>query len=385
MTGTAKMKGGMGPMYRNYFYIVLRLLFVLAVIVGGFFLIYFVAKLTVPFIIALIVAFLMNPLVKLLNQKARIPRGLSVLIALILIVGVIAGLIALLIIEIISGVKYLTEVVPDKVDDLIDYFERIFASTIMPLYDKVLDMFNNLDTDQRHTVLTNIQEIGKTLTGALGDLGQSIVTGLTAFMGALPNFAVILVFAILGTFFISKDWDKLASKMTQAIPDPVTSNVGRIYRDLKRAMLGFVRAQLTLVSITGVIVLIGLFILRVDYAFTIAIITGIVDLLPYLGTGLVFVPWIIYMFFSGNYFLSIGLSVLYAIVVIQRQMMEPKIVSSSIGLNPLATLVAIFVALQLFGFIGFIIGPIALVILKTLYQAHVFHDLWRFIIGKEAS
>lgn len=351
---------------------------------GGFFAVYFLAKVTLPFIIAVIIAFLMNPLVNLLNRRARIPRGFSVLIALILIVGVIAGLITLLIIEMISGVKYLTDVVPDKINDLVDYFEQIFATTVMPLYDKILNMFNNLDNDQRQTVLTNIQEIGKNLTGALGDLGQSIVTGLSAFMAGLPNFAVILVFAILGTFFISKDWYKMADKVTQAIPDPVTSNIGRIYHDLKKAMLGFLRAQLTLISITGVIVFVGLLILQVDYAFTIAIITGIIDLLPYLGTGIVFVPWIIYMFFSGNYFLSIGLSVLYAVVVIQRQMMEPKVVSSSIGLNPLATLVAIFVALQLFGFLGFIVGPIALVILKTLYQAHVFHDTWRFIIGKKA-
>src|SRR5699024_5835394 len=118
-------------------------------------------------------------------------------------------------------------------------------------------------------------------------------------------------------------------------------------KDLKKALLGYLKAQLTLISITGAIVFVGLLILHVDYALTIAVATGLIDLLPYLGTGIVFVPWIIYMFFTGNYFLTIGLAVLYAIVLIQRQIMEPKIVSSNIGLDPLATLIAIFVGIQL--------------------------------------
>ena len=72
---------------------------------------------------------------------------------------------------------------------------------------------------------------------------------------------------------------------------------------MKKALLGFIKAQLTLISITLIIVLIGLLILRVEYAITIALITGIVDLLPYLGTGAVFVPWIIYEAVTGNIWL----------------------------------------------------------------------------------
>ena len=101
---------------------------------------------------------------------------------------------------------------------------------------------------------------------------------------------------------------------------------------------------------TTVIVLIGLLILRVPYAITIAIITGVVDLLPYLGTGAVFVPWVIYVFFTGDTAFAIGLLILYIVVIVQRQIMEPKVLSSNIGLDPLATLVALFVGFKLFGF-----------------------------------
>ena len=95
------------------------------------------------------------------------------------------------------------------------------------------------------------------------------------------------------------------------------------------------RAQLILVSLTALVVIIGLLVLRVDYAITIGLLTGLADLMPYLGTGAVMVPWILYVFFAqGNIVLGIGLSVLYGVIVIARQIMEPKVLASSVGLRP---------------------------------------------------
>ncbi len=123
--------------------------------------------------------------------------------------------------------------------------------------------------------------------------------------------------------------------------------------------------------------------LRVEYAITIALIIGIVDILPYLGTGLVFVPWIVYTAISGDTHFAIGLGVLYIVVLVQRQVMEPKLLSSNIGLDPLATLIALFVGFKLIGFLGLIVGPVLLVIGRTLHHAGVFQDIWHFIVGKK--
>jgi sporulation integral membrane protein YtvI len=123
----------------------------------------------------------------------------------------------------------------------------------------------------------------------------------------------------------------------------------------------------------------------VDYAITIALVTGIVDVIPYLGTGAVFVPWIIFEAVAGDMSRAIGLGVLYIVVLVQRQVMEPKILSSNIGLDPLATLISLFVGFKLLGFLGLIAGPVALVIINTLYRANVFLDLWLFIKGTEGK
>jgi predicted PurR-regulated permease PerM len=84
---------------------------------------------------------------------------------------------------------------------------------------------------------------------------------------------------------------------------------------------------------------------------------------------------------NGDWFLAIGLIILYIVVIVQRNLAEPKIVGSHIGLDPLAALISIFVGLQLFGVLGFILGPVLAVLLKALYNAQVFHYMWRFVLG----
>jgi sporulation integral membrane protein YtvI len=186
----------------------------------------------------------------------------------------------------------------------------------------------------------------------------------------------------LGAFFISKDYDVWNHRFRRLLPKNFSSRIDQILLDLRNALFGFVKAQLTLISLTAAIVIVGLLILRVDFAITIGLITGLVDLLPYLGTGTVFVPWIVYAFFKGNYSLVIGLSILYGVVVIFRQIVEPKVVAENVGLDPLLTLVALFVGLQLFGFFGLIAGPVSLVVINALIKANVLADLWAYIKGK---
>ncbi|HEY2495103.1 MAG TPA: AI-2E family transporter, partial [Paenibacillus sp.] len=136
-----------------------------------------------------------------------------------------------------------------------------------------------------------------------------------------------------------------------------------------------------LISITAVIVMIGLLILQVPSAFTIGLMIGLVDLLPYLGVGIVLVPWAIYTLLIGDMVLGVGLSILYLVILIVRQIMEPKVLASSVGLDPLATLIGMFVGLKLFGVLGLLIGPVSLIIIDAFNGANVFRDLRNYIVG----
>ncbi len=367
----------------KYVYRTIRFIIVIGAVMLGILAFYYLSKVTYPFLIGIIIAFIMNPLVNLLENKVRMPRVLAVFISLVLIIAVFAGLVTLLIAEIVTGANYLATVVPDHLDTIINYIENFVADQIIPIYNHMTSAFNKLDVGQQNTIMTNIQNVGKNVATTVGSFLQNLFLKIPNLISWIPGAATLLIFSLLATFFISKDWYKLSALGSKILPNKAKVSGRTVFVDLKKALVGFLKAQLTLISITAVIILIGLLILRVDYAITIALITGIVELLPYVGTGIVFVPWILYEIISGDTGLAIGLGVLYIIVIVQRQIIEPKILSSSIGLNPLATLIALFIGFELIGFLGLILGPVTLVVIGALYRANVFHDLWDFIKGKE--
>jgi len=363
----------------------LRFLMVIAVVVFGAIAAYYVSTVTYPFIIAFFIALFINPLVDFLERKAKMPRWLAVSVTLIVLFAGAAGIVTLLIAEIVSGTQYLADVVPRKFQTLITYMESFAANQLIPLYQDLAVLFKSLNADQQDTIMQNIQAVGAQIATTVGEFIQRVLQNIPQLLAWLPNAATVFIFSLLATFFISKDWHRLMRMAQQWLPEKARTSGRTVFLDLKRALVGFIKAQATLISITTVIVLVGLLVLRVDYAITIALIIGFVDILPYLGTGIVFVPWIIYAAVSGDVPFAIGLGVLYIVVLVQRQIMEPKVLSSSIGLDPLATLIALFVGFKLLGFLGLIAGPVALVIIRTLHSANVFRDIWRFVIGKPVS
>ncbi|MFJ7637534.1 sporulation integral membrane protein YtvI [Peribacillus sp. NPDC097225] len=368
-----------------YIYRFIRFISVIGIIILGGISLFYLSKYTYPFIIAMIIAFLMNPLVTFFEKKAHLPRGLAVFVSLLLIFLIFAGLITLLVTEIISGTNYLAGVIPEHIETIVDYIETLIATKIIPLYNQTTAMFNTLDQDQQDTILKNIQNIGESITTGVSGFIQTFLKNIPAIIGWFPTTVTALLFTLLGTFFISKDYDRFGRMTGNVLPNKLFSGAKRLFRDLKRALFGFIRAQFTLVSLTTVTILIGFLILGVKYSITIALICGLVDIIPYLGTGTIFIPWIIFEFISGNTSLAIGLSVLYIIVVVQRQLIEPKVLSSSIGLDPLATLIALFIGFKLIGFLGLIAGPVTLVIFNTLQRAHVFQTIWSYIMGPDTK
>ena len=366
-------------MKRENVFKLIRFFIVIFIVVLSLSLLYFTAKHTYPFIIAIVIAMIISPAVYFLEKKWKFPRALAVITSLLIMISIFAGLITLLIAEIVDGANYFSTVVPEHTRTFIEYIQNFFASQIIPFYERLASTFNNLDSGQQGTIMESISKAGSSITESATSFLQNFFLKLPALVSWIPNAATVLVFSVLATFFISKDQEKLLEMLRKIIPEKVKYSGNRVFTDLKKALFGFVKAQFTLISITLVIVLIGLLILRVKYAITIALIAGIFDILPYLGTGTVFVPWIIYEIIMGNYGFALGLGILYTVVVVQRQLMEPKILSSSIGMNPLATLIALFVGFKLIGFLGLILGPVVLVFITTLYRANVFKDIWAYV------
>lgn len=365
--------------------IIFRILFLAFVTVIGLFLLYHFLRLTYPFLIAALLAFLINPVVNTVEKYLRFPRPLAVLTGILFLILIIGSIVTILVKKIIDGFLYLSDYIPSQIEIVSVNIQQYFNDVILPLWDQGVGFIDTLESSQRQALQEGIQIIGSNVASLLGKFGQGIANGLSSFISALPITFTVIIFSIIAIYFISKDFRKYASLYKDKLPLIFREKTWNVLRDLKRKTFGFFKSQIILMILTALVSFIGLLILRVEQSLTIAVILGFIDLLPYFGPGLILIPWSIYSFFTGDLFMGIGLLILYGSTVTVRQIAEPKVLSSSMKLNPLAILVSLFVGLQLFGIIGLILGPISLVLIISLYDAKVFDGLWGFIKGEPSS
>ncbi|SYX85355.1 Sporulation integral membrane protein YtvI [Paenibacillus alvei] len=342
---------------------------------------YLLVPLLYPFLIAWLIALMLNPVVEWMSEQFRMPRWLSVTICLTLFITSMLTVAAAVVTRVVREVYNLS--------NSMDHFLRLWREFFIQLFenDKVrtfLETLGSLYKDNPNlqgSINSNLSSTADKITTVITNFITSFLDAIVRLLSSLPNVASISIIILLSAFFISKDWSRWMGIPARAMPASINQSMRTIWGDLKQALFGYLRAQLFLISITMFIITTGLIVLRVDYAITIGLLVGIIDLLPYLGVGAVMIPWIVYCFAVDQGSLGIGLLIVYAIVLLTRQIMEPKVLASTVGLDPLLMLIAMFVGMQLFGFLGLIVGPVSLVLLSAMKRANVFLDLQTYIIS----
>ncbi|MEX2461966.1 MAG: sporulation integral membrane protein YtvI [Paenibacillaceae bacterium] len=341
----------------------------------------YVVPLVYPFLFGWIVAYILNPLVNLLHNKTKLPRILATLISLFLFCAVTLAILTALTINIIVEIGALADTIQHNIntwrDELIVYINSDYIQNIVTQ----INVFYQENPQLHDTINSNLSNSAKTIAGLSSSIVTVVFNLVVSFITSLPSYATFMIIGLLAAFFISKDWYKLIKRFAAYFPDKIRTSTLTIWNDLQKALFGYARAQMILISTTACFVLIGLIILNVKYAITISFLIGLCDLMPYLGVGAFMVPWIIFLFIQGDIYLGVGVSVVYAIVLVVRQTIEPKVLASSVGLNALATLVSMFIGLKLFGVLGLIIGPVSLIILTSFHNANVFKDIMLYVKG----
>lgn len=311
-----------------------------------------------PFILALVVAILIDPIVNWL-ESCKIKRGFAVLIALILLIFLITLLLVVVISRLVIELSDLYQQIPFYTQNIysyvLDYIEVIrnfLSDNPLPAEaEKAISNSMNAVIDQTANIIAKV------------------INFLFALITSLPGLITVLIVSALATFFISRDKVRLIQLFYKIIPEKYVQSANGLVTHLGSVLVGFFRAELILISITGILTTIGLYILGIKYAFTIGIIVALLDLLPIIGPGALFIPWVIIVLIYGNIKLGLALLILYGIVSVVRQVTEPKILSQNIGLNPLAVLVALYLGLKFFGVAGIIIGPFLFILIKGIIKS----------------
>src|SRR5690625_1370731 len=354
-------------------------------VVGSIIILYLAIKYIIiyffPFLIALLFSFFLHPIVTFLEKKLKFPRIFGALAIVCFVFIAISGIAFFLITEVIHGTTYLAIKIPDHYQTFINQFELFLTNKFVPMYNQLSLFIKSLHTTQQTTIQENIQQFTSQLATSGTLFLKNTLLKIPSMLSMIPYSITIVIFTVIATILITNDWLLIKRMSHKLVPMQLKDMSKNIVTYFEKSLFGYIKAQCILISISASITLIGLLMLDINHALTITMIIAIVDLLPLIGTGIIFIPWIGYLFFTGHYPLTIGLAIIYIVIIIVRQILEPKVLSANIGVSPLIALVVLFMSIQWWGMIGVLITPIILVTINTCYRAGVFKSIWYYVIG----
>ena len=316
-----------------------------------------------PFLIAYLIAFCLQPLARAMEKRAGISRKATVLIAVCLIV-------ALLIFLCTVTVRRISKELTSLAESLGSFLSRVrndpaYADELADLWAKRIPF---VDT---HAIFGDLDGRLTDLLSSLAErLSGSVLPFLAGLVSSLPSALLSIVVVLIASYYFATDFRKLNAGIRALIPQSMITPLRTVKNTVVGAGGNFLRAYGMLMLITFSELFSALLILGYRYAFLIALFTAAVDILPVLGTGTVLLPWAAFCFLSGNVKGGIGILIVYAIITVVRQILEPRIVGKYIGLPPLVSLAAMYVGLKLIGFWGIFLFPVGALLVYHLRKGN---------------
>ena len=347
----------MEPSYQQQF--IRTSLFWLLILLWSFVFIKILLPATLPFWLGAAVAFLLKPITLWLSRSLRFRRNsaaFAVMLLFYLLLGLFLWLLTMLLLQ--QGAELLRNI-PQLYDSRVQPFLHRCALTV----NGVLDDFS---PQTAMTLVEKSEKFSQSLSSAVADFSAAALTQAAGFAKKIPFWLTTVAFSVLCSVFISMDYSNLTQLLLLHLPPKLRPLLFRWKQHFCDTLLRMLKAYLILLLITFLQLLLGFLLLRIERPFFWAAVLALLDFLPFIGTGLVLIPWGIYECISGHGPLGAGLLILFSILLLVHNLMEPKLVGSSIGLHPLATLVAMYAGLRFFGFTGLLTAPLLILFLRFL-------------------
>ena len=329
----------------------------------------FAASVLIVFGIALGVGAVVYPLSVRTARRLHWPQRLCAVVYVLAFLLLLGGALAIGVSRIAGEVQELLVRWESGEDGIAGAITRIWDALTdrlsrLPVIGSFVGMIGSSDAE--HTVSRVLSNL---LRDALSQIGTACSAATLRVLRATPHFFIALIVGVMACFYLGADycllWDKLLSRLSPS----VCSRIGMLRTRAGHAVRRYLRAYLLLFGLTFLEVLIGLWILKQPYALLIALGVAAVDVLPVLGAGAVLIPWALVSLLFGNYHMGLGLLILYGAVTLIRQIVEPHVVGSSLGLHPFISLFFVFVGWELFGIMGMLVAPFAALLLRELWRA----------------
>ena len=348
----------------------INLAYAIAVGIVYYVLVRYVLYALMPFTIALLVTFLLKRPVDATSRLLKIPRRGIAAFWVILFYGIIGAL--------------LTHAIIQLVFTVLSWFgslTTIYSTHIEPAVQRVLQWYEELVADIDPARVSQAEAIANNILGSLASgvtaLSRTLVGYAQRLAMGTPKFFISLIFCIVSTVFLSMDYPNITYFFLGQFPEKSQQTILEAKNYLLKTIGGMLKSYGLIMFITFCELNIGLRIIGIEDATVLSLIIAIFDILPALGTGGIMIPWVVIELVQGNVMLGVKLLLLYAVITVVRNILEPKIVGESIGLHPVLLLISIYVGGTILGPMGIIIMPFTLIVIKKLNDAghiHVFRS-----------
>ncbi len=317
-----------------------------------------------PFVVGWIIACIASPLVRFLEEKLKIKRKASTAVVIVLVIALVVLCLYLI------GAKVLHEAIA-MLEDMPQIWSA-WEKDLAEVGDAFSVISNRLPSGVRESFNSLTTKAGELIVGLVEEISSPTIEVVSRFAKSLPALIISVVMCLLSSYFFVADKNVLVEFWHQHMPNAIKNSWNMIRNCVFQAVGGYFKAQLKIEVWIYVLLVIGFLILRVNYVLVVALGIALLDIVPFLGTGTIMLPWAIIKLLSGEYGMAIGLIVTWGISQLVRQFIQPKIMGDSMGMPAIPTLFLLYIGYKLGGVLGMIVAiPIGLVVL-TLYQAGAF-------------
>lgn len=324
--------------------------------IGAYLFFQYVFVFIAPFVVGWLLSLLFHPLVTFLERKYRLPRSFGTMTALFLLLLFFAVVVMGAWHKLYTEAQLFYENMPAYLDMLQSSIHRFSLK-----WDAIIELLPD-------NMQAAFGDFAALLASLLPSLFQGSGSASFGILKAIPNGFMGLIIAFISSYFFTKDKIQIDALAARHAPALFGDKVVRAKKDLKQAVIGYVKTQMILMFYTFGICIVGLVLLGSPYAFLLSVITSIIDAIPFFGSGFILWPGALIFFLTGSPGMAIGYLAIYLAVNLMRQVMQPKILGDQIGLHPLLTLIAMYVGLKCLGFLGMILGPVVAVFIQALFN-----------------
>ena len=315
-----------------------------------------------PFLIGFVLASLLTPLIRIISRKWKIRQSVAAVAVLVLCYAVIFALICFF------GSRFIG-FLQNQAMKLPEYYGNFLEPGLAQLSERILASF----PESEGTIESLLSSLENSVQSAVTDISGVLIGLGASWIVGFPGFLIQLIFTVISSFFFTLDLERVTKFILRQFRPERRNMILEIVISSKVVIWKILCVYALMMTITFFELYAGFTILNIPMAPLLALLVAIVDILPVLGTGTVLIPWGLILLILGDTVLGVGILLLYLIITVVRQTLEPKIIGQQVGLHPIITLLCIYAGAQLIGVVGIFAFPVIATVIKKLNDEGTIH------------